>query len=202
MAQYGRKEYWDERYTRDPEPFDWYQKWDAVKEPLAKYLKASQQILNIGAGNSRLSEEMFDAGFQNITNIDISGVVVKAMTEKYADRGGMTYAIMNVMSLHFSDGKFDVVLDKATLDSLLCGDNSTVNADKTLSEIARVLKPGGFFICISHAKPESRLLFLEKPKYNWTVSHMTIPKPTAPGVQHEDPESPPHHFIYVATKKE
>eukprot|EP00002_Diphylleia_rotans_P026109 TRINITY_DN5195_c0_g1_i2.p2 TRINITY_DN5195_c0_g1~~TRINITY_DN5195_c0_g1_i2.p2 ORF type:complete len:130 (-),score=28.30 TRINITY_DN5195_c0_g1_i2:706-1095(-) len=119
MAQYGRKEYWDERYTRDPEPFDWYQKWDAVKEPLAKYLKASQQILNIGAGNSRLSEEMFDAGFQNITNIDISGVVVKAMTEKYADRGGMTYAIMNVMSLHFSDGKFDVVLDKATLDSLL-----------------------------------------------------------------------------------
>lgn len=32
MAQYGRSEYWDERYTRDPEPFDWYQRWAGLKD--------------------------------------------------------------------------------------------------------------------------------------------------------------------------
>jgi len=34
-----------------------------------------------------LSEEMFDEGYQNITNIDISHVVTKAMQEKYKDKG-------------------------------------------------------------------------------------------------------------------
>ena len=34
-----------------------------------------------------MSEEMFDDGYQNITNIDISNIVVKAMQEKYKDKG-------------------------------------------------------------------------------------------------------------------
>lgn len=34
-----------------------------------------------------LSEEMFEEGYQNITNIDISHVVIKAMVEKYKDKG-------------------------------------------------------------------------------------------------------------------
>lgn len=52
--------------------------------------------MNVGCGNSRklrklttlgLSEEMFDEGYQNITNIDISQVVIKSMQEKYKDKG-------------------------------------------------------------------------------------------------------------------
>lgn len=34
-----------------------------------------------------MSEEMFDEGYQNIVNIDISSVVTKAMQEKYKDKG-------------------------------------------------------------------------------------------------------------------
>jgi 2-polyprenyl-3-methyl-5-hydroxy-6-metoxy-1,4-benzoquinol methylase len=34
----------------------------------------------VGAGNSRLSEEMAEEGYNNITNIDICGLIVKAMT--------------------------------------------------------------------------------------------------------------------------
>lgn len=30
---------------------------------------------------------MFEEGYQNITNIDISHVVIKAMVEKYKDKG-------------------------------------------------------------------------------------------------------------------
>jgi hypothetical protein len=33
-----------------------------------------------------MSEEMFDEGYQNIINIDISLVCIKAMTEKYKDK--------------------------------------------------------------------------------------------------------------------
>ena len=34
MAQYGKPDYWEERYTRDPEPFDWYQRWPGLKDVL------------------------------------------------------------------------------------------------------------------------------------------------------------------------
>merc|ERR1712151_880780 len=86
MAQYGKPEYWEERYTRDPEPFDWYQRWAGLKDSLLEYIQPSHSILMLGAGNSRLSEEMYEEGFHNITNIDISMVVTKAMQEKYKDK--------------------------------------------------------------------------------------------------------------------
>ena len=58
MAQYGKATYWDERYTKDPEPFDWYQRYSGVKDLIAQYVKKTDHILNIGCGNSRLSEDM------------------------------------------------------------------------------------------------------------------------------------------------
>ena len=41
MAQYGKTNYWDERYTKDPEPFDWYQRYSGVRDLI------NQVILNI-----------------------------------------------------------------------------------------------------------------------------------------------------------
>ena len=32
MAQYGKTAYWDERYTKDPEPFDWYQRYSGIRD--------------------------------------------------------------------------------------------------------------------------------------------------------------------------
>ncbi len=63
---------------------------------------------------------------------------------------------MNVCSMSYPDGSFDAVVDKGTLDSLLCGDNSTTNASRYCSEAARVLKPGGVFLVVSYGIPENR----------------------------------------------
>ena len=59
MSQYGNVEYWDERYTkyfccknRDPEPFEWYQRWAGIKETITEFLETNQKILNVGCGNS------------------------------------------------------------------------------------------------------------------------------------------------------
>lgn len=32
MSQYGRAEYWEERYSRDPGLFDWYQRYFTLRE--------------------------------------------------------------------------------------------------------------------------------------------------------------------------
>ena len=77
------------------------------------------RVLNVGAGNSRLSEEMFDEGYETITNIDISQTVTKAMTEKYKEKGpNFKYVQMDVRAMDFTE-TFDAVIDKGTLDCIL-----------------------------------------------------------------------------------
>lgn len=42
---------------------------------MQKYIKKDDSILMAGCGNSRLSEDMFEDGYANLSNIDISRVV-------------------------------------------------------------------------------------------------------------------------------
>ena len=90
MAQYGKASYWDERYTKVPEPFDWYQRYSGVKDLIQQYVKRTDHILMLGCGNSRLSEDMYDDGFTTVANIDISKVVIDQMVEKYRDKTGLS----------------------------------------------------------------------------------------------------------------
>eukprot|EP00742_Colponemidia_sp_Colp-10_P000659 GILJ01000718.1.p1 GENE.GILJ01000718.1~~GILJ01000718.1.p1 ORF type:complete len:211 (+),score=25.02 GILJ01000718.1:72-704(+) len=204
MAQYGKSEYWDDRYTRDPEPFDWYQRWAALKEAVADYINKDHQILNVGAGNSRLSEEMHDDGYQNIVNIDISRVVTKQMEEKYRDKQGMSYVQMDARSIDYPDHSFDVVMDKGTLDSMLCGEGSTTNVQKMLSEIYRVLAPNGVYIIVSYGQPAHRLNHLDREDLLWKVTYTTVAKPTistTAALASDDKDSPNVHYVYRCQKK-
>jgi 2-polyprenyl-3-methyl-5-hydroxy-6-metoxy-1,4-benzoquinol methylase len=44
--------------------------------------KDKVKILNLGCGNSIMCEEMYDDGFANIYNIDISSVVIDYMKKR------------------------------------------------------------------------------------------------------------------------
>ena len=41
------------RDLRDPEPFDWYQRYTGLKDIIAQHIKKEDSILMVGAGNSR-----------------------------------------------------------------------------------------------------------------------------------------------------
>ena len=67
-----------------------------------------------------MSEDMYDAGFKNITNVDFSKVCIKSMQEKYIDRDpSFKFIPMDISEMEFGDAEFNVVIDKATLDSVL-----------------------------------------------------------------------------------
>lgn len=53
MAHYGRAEYWEERYSRDVEFFDWYQRYFALRDLIGENIPVESRILNVGSGNSR-----------------------------------------------------------------------------------------------------------------------------------------------------
>ena len=56
----------------------------------------------VGCGNSVLSENLYDVGHHNITNIDISDVVVRQMTERNKEqRPDMKYLKMDALNVSF-----------------------------------------------------------------------------------------------------
>lgn len=203
MAQYGKPEYWEERYSKDPEPFDWYQRYAALRDLVSAHVPKAGAVLVPGCGNSTLSEDMVDDGFVGgIANIDISRTVIDAQAERLKDRKGLTWQVMNCCALSFPDGAFDAVLDKGTLDSLLCGENTTANASRYLHEVARVMKPSGVLMVVSYGSPENRLSYLEGD-FGWSVAVHTLPKPTinAAGLPEASNDPTQLHYIYICRKQ-
>ena len=78
----------------------------------------------------------------------------------------------------YEDASFDVIIDKGTLDAMLCGERSMAHADDMCLQVSRVLAQGGVFVEVSYGQPEDRLLYLEKKKFHWAVEHKKIVKPS------------------------
>ena len=60
---------------------------------------------------------------------------------------------MDVCNLTYPDSFFDFVLDKSTLDTLLCGDQSFSNTSMMIKEAHWVIKDQGIFFSVSYGKP-------------------------------------------------
>ena len=71
VSNYGKQEYWEDRYNHRPEPFDWYQVFEGIKDVICLNIDKKDRILNLGCGNSRLAEEMSEEGYEDIINIDL-----------------------------------------------------------------------------------------------------------------------------------
>ena len=100
---------------------------------------------------------------------------------------------MNVLDLKFPDDSFDVAIDKGTMDALMVEVKDVWNPPETvvqnvlleLSEVYRVLKPGGRFVYITFGQPHFRRRYLER--FSWHLKIDTI----GDGFQ---------YFVYIMTK--
>ena len=144
---------------------------------------------------------MLDEGFKSIVNIDVSAVLISQMQTKYQDKPSLVYRQMDCRHMDFPDSSFNVVLDKATLDSIVCGEGSAANVNKYLLEVSRVLKPSGVFLMVSHGQPHHRQSYLNKEAYGWAIEVLTVPRPILavpiPGADEKDN----FYYIYVCKKK-
>ncbi|XP_057837789.1 uncharacterized protein LOC131047991 isoform X2 [Cryptomeria japonica] len=179
LEDFTSRENWDDFFKiRSDKPFEWYGEWSNLAEPLAQHcaLHSSNgqlelDILIPGCGNSELSEKLYDAGFKRITNIDFSKVVIGNMLRKYLrTRPGMIWRVMDMTNMQFSDGTFDVVLDKGGLDALMEPKLGPKLGIQFLSEVKRVLRKGGKYVCISLVQTHVIELLFSTFRCGWKVT--------------------------------
>merc|ERR1711934_1101777 len=107
---------------------------------------------------------------------------------------------MEVTSMpDFGDNAYDVVIDKAVMDAILCGEGSTDKVIAMLVEVQRLLKPGGIFMSVTHGKPESRQFYFKHPKLiEWDIFPEQVPKDA---VSLEQTQSSKYfHTVFVCQK--
>ncbi|MED6119283.1 hypothetical protein PIB30_010526 [Stylosanthes scabra] len=222
---YGDALYWDARYVQEGGSFDWYQRYSALRPFVRTYIPPpNSSILMVGCGNAVMSEDMVKDGYESITNIDISSVAIQMMRTKYDHIPQLKYMQMDVRDMSFfPDESFDGVIDKGTLDSLMCGTDAPISAAQMLAEVCRVLKPGGTYMLITYGDPTVRMPHINRPVYNWKISLYNIPRPgfqkpestSSSRKSYLDPipltekgllppdfilEDPDSHYIYICRK--
>jgi len=186
---YGSKEYWDQRYNGEDVKYEWYLGYPGFKGSLIPYLgvagatdkaassglrlRSSVKTLIVGCGNSDLSDDMFRDGFTDLWSVDYSSTVIDKMKLRMPH---LKFETMDCRAMSYESDSFDCVVDKGTLDAVLCGVDSAKNADALLAECYRVLRPGGIFAIVTYGDPNCRVPHLSKPRYKWRISTHTVGK--------------------------
>ncbi|KAJ4846031.1 hypothetical protein Tsubulata_002546 [Turnera subulata] len=204
LGDFTSKENWDNffRIRGTDDSFEWYAEWPQLRHSLLPILVGPDspdttstagttaattttagptptppQILVPGCGNSRLSEHLYDAGYKEITNVDFSKVVISDMLRRNVrDRPGMLWRVMDMTAMQFAEKSFDVVLDKGGLDALMEPELGPKLGDQYLSEVKRVLKLQGKFICLTLAETHVLDLLFSKFRFGWKMSVQAIPQ--------------------------
>jgi len=175
-TEYKDPQYWDQRFLQE-DCYEWLVDYNEIKSSLFTILQRcndTSKFLQLGCGNSNFGIDLYREGFKDITNIDISEVCVQKMSDKYPQ---LKFQKMDMTKMDFPAKTFDVVIEKASLDSLLVDSKSPwdysspgcLAVSRSLLEVKRVLKSDGIFISITFSQPHFRVPLLAQADLGWSI---------------------------------
>jgi len=108
-----------------------------------------ETVLDIATGTGDLAILMTQTGAKKITGLDISAGMLEVGRKKIAERkldGKIDMVLGDSENIPFEDNSFDSI-------TVAFGVRNFENLEKGLSEILRVLKPGGIFVILETSVP-------------------------------------------------
>jgi len=139
-------------------------------------------------------------GYTNVEGVDWCQTLV---TQCNTENSTIPHHALSVLDLEsqYEESSIDYIIDKALLDSILCGANSTQNAYTYLMQCKKALKPGGKLIVVSYGPFEKRREHLkDRQTLGFQYEESKIDKPQAAGVTPQGAGIDANHYIYVLTK--
>ena len=127
---------------------------------LMEQLSPDSLILDVGSGRGLFAKQLVDAGYR-VIGLDFEGNIVKKTNEdvKYWGLDGkLKFVEGDALDIPFTDDSFDGVCDFGLMENLYKED-----WEQYASEVARVLKPGGFYLNTSLSR-ETQNFFEFYPK--------------------------------------
>ena len=122
--------------------------WESEKVFFKKYLPPAGKILDIGCGAGRTTFGLYKIGYKNIIGLDLCPDMINE-AKGYCEKSNLdiSFLVGDACSLSFDDRSFDGCLFSFNGIMQIPQFNTRVQA---MSEICRVLKPGGVFIFTTH----------------------------------------------------
>ena len=136
-----------------------------------EYVPKDSSILHLGCGNSHLSVQMHNQGWLNQTNLDYSAIVIENMAKEFSHTG-LEWICADIFCMDsVLTRKFQVAIDKGTLDALLTVKHDPWNPSQEirlhirnyLDQIVKALVLDGIYIHITWSQPHFRNIFLCHP---------------------------------------
>ncbi|EDO15069.1 hypothetical protein Kpol_411p14 [Vanderwaltozyma polyspora DSM 70294] len=173
-SKLGTKQYWDDFYSLERENFKenpedvgecWFNDSDAemrmvdfLNDNIGSYnIKSDSSIIDLGTGNGHLLFELFENDFDgSMLGVDYSEQSVNFATEIAKNKGyndSIKFEQADIFQNNWNPGKFDIVLDKGTLDAIaLSGikfDDGKTIVDIYSKVIEKLLDKDGVFLITS-----------------------------------------------------
>lgn len=195
-ADFEKQSYWRDRFASETS-FEWLltsSEFVSIIEPYLQHLDSSSaHILNLGSGTSDLQNHLRRRGFHNVSNLDYEPLAAergRQLEEKAFGNVVMHYATADATQLgytdsrigHRGDGKFDLVIDKSTVDAVSCGGQTALL--RMAQGVRKRLADDAVWISLSYSA--SRFDDDQLPFDIETIAKVPTPKlqPTDPDVYH------------------
>lgn len=140
-----------DKYSKRAKYYDWIEE----RMPMSRFKKQcitllSGKILEVGIGSG--GSVKFYSKEQDVIGIDFSSGMLALCEEKIIKNqmDNIKLVEMNIENMNFLDNSFDSVFSAC----VFC---TVPNPEKGLSEIYRVLKPGGKAVFLEHMKSSSKI---------------------------------------------
>jgi SAM-dependent methyltransferase len=172
------KSYWEHIYrSKLPTQVSWYQPHALRSLDLIRRVNPAPNgaILDVGGGASTLVDDLLDAGYQDITDLDLSPTALAEARARLGTRASTVRWIeADILDASLPKGAYSVWHDRAVFHFL------TAPADRAqyVAQVRAALRPGGFVLVATFADDgPTRCSGLEVARYSAEALHAELGAP-------------------------